>query len=72
MKSNLPMPVVAAIIAVVVLGVGFFLWKKSGDAAGAGDIKTLANEVKSKEAADFTPQAAQGDAAMRGGAKKGR
>lgn len=66
MKSSIPIPVVAAIIAVLVLVVGFLLWKKTGDASGAGDVQAMTNEVKGKGGADFTPDQAQGDAAVKG------
>ena len=66
MKSSIPMPVVAAIIAVLVLGVGFLLWKKTGEGSGAGDVQAIANEVKGKGAVDFTPEQAAGDASIKG------
>jgi len=56
---------------VLILGVGFFLWKKTGDSPGNGDIKAITEQqVKSKENADFTPEQGAGGAMM-GGAKKG-
>ncbi len=73
MKSNVPAPVIAAIIAIVVLVGGFLLWKKAGsspsDAGSSGNIQAIANEVKSKSAPDFTPEQASGGAVM--GPKKG-
>jgi hypothetical protein len=73
MKSSVPMPVVIAIVAVLVLGVGFFLFKKTG-AGGAGDVASMASEMKSKRT-DLpvdSKEAAQGDAAFMGSAiKKG-
>lgn len=67
MKSNIPMPVVIGIVVVLVLGLGFFIFKK-GNESGAGDVASMANSIKSTrtDLPVSTPQEAAGDAQLMG------